>query len=51
MNVELLLKVKKAILADPSRYDQENICASKCCIAGHGQLPMSAVMKQGKPLP
>ena len=35
MNVELLLKVKEAILADPSRYDQETICASKCCIAGH----------------
>lgn len=35
MNVELLLKVKEAILADPKTYDQENWCGTACCIAGH----------------
>lgn len=34
MNVELLLKVKEAILAQPEMYDQDEFCESAHCIAG-----------------
>ena len=35
MKKALLLKVKEAILAEPKNYDQNNLCGTACCIAGH----------------
>jgi len=34
MNVELLLKVKEAILAKPGSYGQDCFCGTRHCIAG-----------------
>lgn len=34
MNVELLLKVKEAILAHPEEYNQSSFCGTAFCIAG-----------------
>jgi hypothetical protein len=35
MNVELLLKVKAAILAHPETYIQSQFCGTAFCIGGH----------------
>ena len=32
---ELLEEVKRRIVADPGKYDQNTYCGTSCCIAGH----------------
>ena len=34
MNVRLLRKVQRAIVANPEEYDQSSYCGTACCIAG-----------------